>query len=320
MRSFNDLINKVYRNNQIDFGKCENLSLALTKLIKKEIIEQTRKKTDFLKGFKNYRVPFNRSLNLLNSQSNFFKKQGYELIYSGNLQTQSRLIVGLGSGHALETSITLHHIYGIPYIPASSFKGVCRMVSFWKIAEGKKILNNEKELEKLQKEFYGELSSDKEILKYQLLFGAQKFKGLLLFLDAYPDLQDNQQIFDLDVMNVHYPSYYSDDSGETPPGDWESPVPIVFLTVKKGINFKFNVLFDAFRANEILKMDEEDLKKVMPKDLLREFENDPNKLKEEIKSLLEEALKEEEIKDLLEKALKEFGVGAKTRLGYGIFE
>ncbi|MFN4220568.1 MAG: type III-B CRISPR module RAMP protein Cmr6, partial [bacterium] len=165
MRSFDDLINKIYRNDQIDFRKCENLSLALTKLIKKEIIEQTRKKTDFLKGFKYYRVPFNRALNLLNSQSLSFKKQGYELIYSENLQTQSRLIVGLGSGHVLETSIILHHLYGIPYIPASALKGVFRMVSFWKIAESKNILNDEKELENLQKEFYGELSSNKEILK-----------------------------------------------------------------------------------------------------------------------------------------------------------
>ncbi|MFN3995804.1 MAG: type III-B CRISPR module RAMP protein Cmr6, partial [bacterium] len=104
-------------------------------------------------------------------------------------------------------------------------------------------------------------------------------------------------------------SYYSDDRGETPPGDWENPVPIVFLTVKEGIKFKFNVLFDAYKAKEILKM-KKDSKKVVPDEaveLLKEFENNQDKLKEEIR-------------DLLEKALKEFGVGAKTRLGYGLFE
>ncbi|MFN4220148.1 MAG: type III-B CRISPR module RAMP protein Cmr6 [bacterium] len=303
MRSFNDLINKVYQGNSINFGECQNLSLGITKLIKRDMIEGTQFKSNFLKGFKNYR--FNASiLNILNiktklnSQIQSLESQGYKKIFSDSLKTQSRLIVGLGSGHVLETSITLHHIYGIPYIPASSLKGVCRMVSFWKIAKTKNILNNEKELERLQKEFYGELSSDKEILKYQLLFGAQNFKGLLLFLDAYPDLQDNQQIFDLDIMNVHYQSYYSDDSGNTSPGDWENPVPIVFLTVKEGIKFKFNVFFDAYRAKEILKM-KEDSKKI---------------ILDEAKDL------KEEIKDLLEKALKEFGVGAKTRLGYGLFE
>ncbi len=315
MRSFNDLINKVYQRNSINFGVCQSLSLGITKLIKRDIIERTKFKSDFLKGFKDYRfnVSILNILNIkakLNSQIQSLESQGYKKIFSDSLKTQSRLIIGLGSAHVLETSITLHHIYGIPYIPGSALKGVCRMVSFWKIAERKNILNDEKELENLQKEFYGELSSNKEILKYQLLFGAQNFKGLLLFLDAYPELQNNDPIFDLDIMNVHYQSYYNDDRGQTPPGDWENPVPIVFLTVKEGIKFKFNLLFDAFRANEILKMKEEGFKKVMPykaKELLMEFENSQDKLKDEIN-------------DLLEEALKEFGVGAKTRLGYGIFE
>ncbi len=39
-------------------------------------------------------------------------------------ETQWRLIVGLGSSHPAETSMTLDHIYGIPYIPGSAIKGV----------------------------------------------------------------------------------------------------------------------------------------------------------------------------------------------------
>ncbi|MCM8809920.1 MAG: type III-B CRISPR module RAMP protein Cmr6, partial [Candidatus Omnitrophica bacterium] len=134
MKSFSDLINKIYSENSINFSECDNLSLAITKLIKRDIIERTQLKTKFLNGFKNYRYP-SQLLNRLNSFDGFFKNQGYELVYSGQLQTKSRLIVGLGSSHALETSLTLHHIYGIPYIPASALKGVCRMVAFWKIAE-----------------------------------------------------------------------------------------------------------------------------------------------------------------------------------------
>jgi CRISPR type III-B/RAMP module RAMP protein Cmr6 len=131
------------------------------------------------------------------------------------------------------------------------------------------------------------LPSDKnDILKHKLLFGAQNFKGLLIFLDAYPEINENQQIFELDVMTPHYQGYYTKNQ---PPGDWENPNPITFLTVKKEINFCFNVLFDRFRAKEILNDDK--------------FS--------ELSQL---------VKDWLEKALKEFGVGAKTRLGYGIFE
>ncbi|MEO0133536.1 MAG: type III-B CRISPR module RAMP protein Cmr6 [candidate division WOR-3 bacterium] len=315
MRNFHELIRNIYQTNQVDFTKCENIILALTKIINTQIIEQTRLKRDFLNSFKNIRknnypdIILNKTQEI-NNQIESLKKQGY-LPISLSLTTQSRLIIGLGSANALETSITLHHIYGIPYIPASALKGVCRMVSFWKIAESKGILNNEREVDKLQKEFYGELSTDKSILKYQLLFGAQNFKGLLLFLDSYPEIQNNQQIFDLDVMNVHYPSYYEDKEGKNPPGDWENPRPIVFLTLKEGIKFNFNVLFDEFRANETLKLEDKQMGKLEiskgAKNMINEWKDNQSQL-------------ESEIKDLLEKALKELGIGAKTRLGYGIFE
>ncbi|MEO0111628.1 MAG: type III-B CRISPR module RAMP protein Cmr6 [candidate division WOR-3 bacterium] len=275
------------------------------KFFLKGIIKILKNNTEYYQMINNFKKS-------INNQVKSLENQGYKSVFSDLLITQSRLIIGLGSANVLETSITLHHIYGIPYIPASALKGVCRMVSFWKIAESKGILNNERELDKLQNEFYGELSTDKSILKYQLLFGAQNFKGLLLFLDSYPEIQNNQQIFDLDVMNVHYPSYYEDKEGKNPPGDWENPRPVFFLTLKEGIKFNFNILFDRFRSNKILKMEEEKLKKL--KIPLETKEIIGNWIKDNEKDL------KEPIKNILTEALKEFGVGAKTRLGYGIFK
>jgi len=37
-----------------------------------------------------------------------------------------RLVVGLGAASVYETSMTLHHIYGIPYLPGSAIKGITR--------------------------------------------------------------------------------------------------------------------------------------------------------------------------------------------------
>jgi CRISPR-associated protein Cmr6 len=37
-----------------------------------------------------------------------------------------RLILGIGSSSVYEVGMTLHHVYGIPYIPASSIKGLVR--------------------------------------------------------------------------------------------------------------------------------------------------------------------------------------------------
>ena len=305
MRSFKELLEHIYNKNNIDFSKCQNLSLALNKFIKKEIVEQTKEKSKFLNAIKKVPKVIIDFKNRISLQVESLKKQGYINIFESDLKlkTSSRLVIGLGSEHVLETSLTLHHTFGIPYIPSSALKGVVRMVSFWEIAQNlnKKI---EKELEELQEQLYDkEISNneDKEILKHKLLFGTQSFKGLLVFLDAYPLIQENQEIFELDIMNVHYKSYYTQNGI---PGDWESPTPITFLTVKEGVEFCFYVLFDEHRANLLLGNED--------------FSQNAKNVLKDLKQNNFYQLKNDLIR-WVEKALKEFGVGAKTRLGYGIF-
>lgn len=303
MRKFGDLIKFVYQNHQIDFRKCESVALGMTKLIEDLIIRESRLKRDFLNGFvrhvKYKKDCYYQLADRVSLQNQCLEKQGYKVILAKPLKTSSRLIIGLGSTHVLETSITLHHLFGIPYIPGTALKGVCRMVAFWKLVKERKLLNNEKALNDFQGKFYGDLcKEDKETSRYQLLFGAQNFKGLLLFLDAYPVIQKDCKLFGLDIMNVHYPEYYS--SGENnpkPPANSQNPNPIFFLTVKKGIEFWFNVLFDEYRFKKLKKEREE------YKEILGDIAN----LKELVVSLSTDAL-------------KEFGMGAKTRLGYGVFE
>lgn len=244
------------------------------------------------------------------------KTQDYKLkeIYNNYISVRYPLICGLGATHVLETSLTLHHIWGVPYIPGSSFKGVCRQVAFWKLAESRNI-TKEEELQNLQNKFYGNLIDDKEILSYQLLFGAKDFKGLLLFLDVYPDFSDekSKKPFKLDIMNPHYSKYYGDDSGKTVPGDWDNPVPIYFLTVKPGVKFKFVILFDNYRWERVEKYGLE-----ITKDNKKVRIDVPEKAKEKISTLKNGSNKFFE--DILEEALSNYGLGSKTRLGYGSFE
>jgi CRISPR-associated protein Cmr6 len=232
-------------------------------------------------------------------QKESLKKIGYEDIFSSKLKTAYRLVVGLGSGSVFETSLTLHHIFGIPYIPASALKGVVRSVSFWEIAKSQIEKNINFNIEEFQKKLYDENISNsdtEEIIIHKILFGTQEFKGLLIFLDSYPE-NNNFGIFELDVMTPHYQKYYTENQT---PGDWENPNPITFLTVKKGIPFEFNVLIDKHRLQEIEK------NKIIPEKVIEKLKN-----YQELKN---------KVKRWLELALKEFGVGAKTRLGYGIFQ
>ena len=89
-------------------------------------------------------------------------------LYCVDATVDWRLIVGLGSEHVQETNMTLHHIYGIPYIPGSAVKGVLR---HWWLQED--FNNNEEKALK-----------DKNFLS---LFGSQERRGEVQFLDAYPE-------------------------------------------------------------------------------------------------------------------------------------
>jgi len=314
MNNWSQFINSLYINNGINFQKVENNTLAINKFIKTDFFEKRNSKKDLLNTFEKFSsVNFSfisKAIELIKTGLN-----NYKTVYDNSLSTDTSLICGLGAAHVLETALTLHHIWGVPYIPGSSLKGVCRQVAFWKLVDGKNFSENE--LENFQKKFYGELAIDNEdMLVYQLLFGAQDFKGLLLFLDVYPEFNNNNKskndnesnnIFKLDIMNPHYSKYYGDSTGETPPGDWENPIPIFFLTVKEGVNFRFVVLFDEWRWEKIKEKEIIlNTKKVNIKNVSVELEKIINN-----NNFFEEILKA---------ALSFYGVGSKTRLGYGSFK
>lgn len=131
-----------------------------------------------------------------------------------NSTTDSRLIVGIGSESVYEVGITLHHIYGIPYIPGQAIKGITRS---WYISE--KFENDEAKALKSK--------------LFTTLFGGEDNQGNIIFHDAFP-IKDVKM--ELDIMNPHYGDYYQ---GKTLPADYLSPSPIKFLTVAPNTEFQF---------------------------------------------------------------------------------
>ena len=206
------------------------------------------------------------------------KDEGYN-IENFSLVVFWRLIIGLGASHPQETSMTLHHIYGIPYIPGSAIKGVTRHWAVLKFAEKFAGQRNEKgKFDGIIKDVAKALEEGKDLniavdgVEFEDLikiFGTQKRQGEVIFFDAYPTENINLKI---DIMNPHYSKYYS---GELPPADWQSPLLVKFLTVED-TKFQF-----------YLAAKEEDLLKKASK--------------------------------LLKGALVDHGLGAKTSLGYGLF-
>lgn len=236
-----------------------------------------------------------------------------------DFQTEGRLAIGLGNTSVFETSITLHHIYGFPYIPASSVKGILRS---WIIREYFAINDNSKD------SLINAESNALENEAFCLLFGCSKDKktviidnegnpirksdgkyktkteltalekdhiGNIVFFDVYPIEPPNIEV---DIINPHYTEYYKEGS-KTPPADWQNPIPIFFLTLKKT---PFQFLF-GYRKH-IVASEFERLQDI-------KFPNSSDSI------LAKEGTAIEVLSALLKEALDENGIGAKTAVDYG---
>ncbi len=206
------------------YSDIDNFNLKMNKTAKFD--EQNKKfiffKTD--KGEIIYKINFSVSKEFNNNISeNYYvdiEKLGYWLKFI-TLKPNWRLVVGLGNPSVYEVSMTLHHIYGIPYIPGSAIKGVVRNYI-------------------ISEEFEGDEDKALQDEKFCLVFGSPKksrigeHKGRVIFFDAFP--LDFPQI-EPDVMNVHYPYYYRE---KMPPADYQNPNPVYFYTVKN-TKFKFAI-------------------------------------------------------------------------------
>lgn len=167
-------------------------------------------------------------------------------VYELDKTTQWRLAAGMGAAHVLETNLSFDFLYGIPVIPGSAIKGMTRAYA------------------------ESENASEEEINE---IFGVLGQEGKVIFFDAYP-----VETFKLkaDVTTPHYPDYYT---GNKWPTDYQSPVPVPFITVEN-TRFKFVA---AYKKDEL-----------------------DEKLGNKVKAWLN-------------KGLEIMGIGAKTAVGYGYF-
>mgnify|MGYP000850267205 CR=1 FL=1 len=135
------------------------------------------------------------------------EKLGGRIIF---VRTASRFVTGTGNNNPVENGFTWHPTLGTPYLPGTSVKGLAKA---WAESEEAK---------------------DKSQVWLEDAFGAKESgSGNIIFFDALP-LRPVQLA--VDVMTPHYSDYYQ---GSAPPGDWQSPVPIPFLTVDAGQAFMF---------------------------------------------------------------------------------
>lgn len=204
-------------------------------------------KFQFIKGNKCIQANFG---NLFDKEKPYFKRRLESVkslfgvknqLLELKFKPEWRLVSGLGGQSVYETSINLHHIYGVPFIPSSSIKGVLRSwILYCKF--------NNDESEAISKckmfcEVFGcpsEIGSSKKTVKSILGVAHQ---GKVCFFDGMPF--ETPKIVP-DVMNPHYGEWYT--KGKAPL-DSDRPVPIFFLTIKDSA-FQFLIGSKYYNLNE----------------------------------------------------------------------
>jgi CRISPR type III-B/RAMP module RAMP protein Cmr6 len=174
----------------------------------KDIVQCIRKKPEHYDDLKDrhYSAPFNsHSLHIV-------------------LTSKTQLISGLsGSSTVYETHITLHPYYGFPVIPASSIKGDIRHFC--------------------EEHKQGEIDDE----SINRIFGSEDThtekasEGEVVFYDGWPEIWPTfpeKPMLEIANMTPHYKDYY--DKSRLPK-DNQKTVPINFLVVRKGIQFRFAV-------------------------------------------------------------------------------
>ncbi len=145
----------------------------------------------------------------------------------------SPFVSGLGMTHPTETGMVLDWNTGLPYIPASSQKGVLRLAYVLDAIE--------RDPGKIGPDACWE--ADGEFLT---LFGHAADRGQeeglqarLVVLDAYPLSVPS---LGEDILNPHYPDYYRSSGADRGPTEDQNPNPVRFLVVQPGVRFVFRLL------------------------------------------------------------------------------
>jgi CRISPR-associated protein Cmr6 len=156
-----------------------------------------------------------------------------------SFKTQERLVCGLGASHPLENGFAFDYVLGVPFLPGSSIKGLARQYSYYEVDET------------VTETLFGPEQNEEEERRSDA-------GGDVLFFAAYPEEWPKLNV---DIINCHYPGYYgseplvdahtdtedrrerkvqrSSSSKLVGPIEYESPIPVFFLTVAKGTSFVF---------------------------------------------------------------------------------
>jgi CRISPR-associated protein Cmr6 len=188
-----------------------------------------------------------------------FEKLGYR-VKMFTLPLISPLTLGLGDEHPSEKGFRFDWTLGVPFVPASSVKGVVRLAYLVNMLNSLAASNpnDDKSLDKFCKNIEKEETQPEEVKNLFGFTGDKDGKrGKVVFLDAYPARLPRLKA---EIMNCHYPDYLTPgDGGRRGPTEDQNPNPQKYLAVDpilsngKHLEFEFIMLVSGEIGDDLTK-------------------------------------------------------------------
>jgi CRISPR type III-B/RAMP module RAMP protein Cmr6 len=144
-----------------------------------------------------------------------------------DLRTHSRLVIGLGLPHPIETGFLFDRLTGSVYLPGSSIKGMLR-------AAARLVGDGELEDDTGFSTGFWTVENRDRLFGPALAPGTVAKTGSLRVFDAFPVQWPRLEV---DILTPHFTRYYEK---KAVPADWESPSPVPLLTVAEDQVFRFH--------------------------------------------------------------------------------
>lgn len=162
-------------------------------------------------------------------------------------QLEGRLAINLAESLIQNAGISLDRLFGLPFIPGSAVKGVCRHAALQELKDATGS-NRVSAFDCFRKVFgtadndftNGDLGSFGDLLNGR----PENQRGSVSFLPAYPV---NEAKVVVDLTNVHYPEYYR--TGRLRDLANEQPKPNPFPAVEIGAQFAFCLVLNRPKAD-----------------------------------------------------------------------
>jgi CRISPR-associated protein Cmr6 len=228
-----------------ELEKCEHTGLALDTLLENHgKIPSARGSTEGIYESKHFKEVASARVPEVYTQAFRRWKESFdpEKVKTGkalviSVTTSGPLAIGLGNESPLEVGLSLHHTYGVPYLPGSAIKGLMTRAA----------------------DRYGISTEHKEIL-----FGSMKSAAHVVYWDGWLEPSSAKPL-QHDVITVHHPDYYGSqgknkNDKEVYPTDFDDPNPVSFLSVRPGSRFCIVLSSESEGALEWLNMAGEILK------------------------------------------------------------